>query len=59
MAKPAETNIKRMVHDEWKWVNTEYSFSVTRPVTDIKSIEIDASQRMADINRVNNKIVVP
>ena len=57
--KPAENSIKRFVHDEWKWVDPEYSFTVSKTVTDIKSIEIDPSQRMADINRINNKIVVP
>jgi len=57
--KPAENGIKRFVHDEWKWVDPEYSFSISKAVTDIKSIEIDPSQRMADLNRVNNKIVVP
>jgi hypothetical protein len=58
-AKPAENNIKRIVHDEWKWVDPEYSFDISKAVTDIKSIEIDPSQRMADVNRINNKIVVP
>ena len=57
--KPAENSIKRMVEPEWKWVDPEYVFNCTKPVTDIKSIEIDPSQRMADVNRVNNKIVVP
>ncbi len=58
-AKPAEDQIKRIVHDEWPWVNPDYSFNISKTVTDIKSIEIDPSQRMADVNRVNNKIVVP
>jgi hypothetical protein len=58
-AKSAEDTIKTIVDKEWKWVDPEYSFSVTRSVADIKSIEIDPSQRMADVNRVNNKITVP
>ena len=58
-AKPAEDSIKRIVHDEWPWVNPEYSFNITKTVNDIKSIEIDPSQRMADMSRINNKIVVP
>jgi hypothetical protein len=57
--KPAENNIPRIVHAEWKWVDPEYSFTISKPVTDIKSIEIDPSQRMADVNKVNNKMVVP
>jgi hypothetical protein len=58
-AKPLENNIKRIAEHEWKWVDPEYSFVIDKPLTDIKSIEIDPSQRMADVNRVNNKIVVP
>ena len=57
--KPAEDTVKTIVHDEWKWVNPEYNFSISKPVADIKSIEIDPSERMADVNRVNNKITVP
>lgn len=57
--KHAESGLQRFVHDEWKWVNDEYSITISKPLTDIKSIEIDPSQRMADINRINNKIVVP
>ncbi len=57
--KPAENNIKTIVDEEWKWVDPEYSFNTTRSVADIKSIEIDPSARMADVNRVNNKITVP
>jgi len=57
--KHAESSIQSIVHTEWKWVDDTYSFIISKPLTDIKSIEIDPSQRMADVNRVNNKIVVP
>ena len=57
--KPAEDNITRIVHNEWKWVNPEYSFATSRSVAYIKEIEIDPSMRMADVSRTNNKIVVP
>lgn len=57
--KPAENNIPRIIHDEWKWVNPSYSFDITRSVGDIKEIEIDPSMRLADVSRTNNKIVVP
>ncbi len=57
--KPAEDNTHRTIHPEWKWVDLEYTMLITRNVADIKEIEIDASRRMADINRVNNKITVP
>jgi aminopeptidase N len=58
-AKPAEDNTPRIIHPEWKWVDEEYSFTLAKKVGDIKEIEIDPSQRMADVNRVNNKITVP
>ncbi len=57
--KPAEDSVKRITEKEWPWVNPEYSFNIDKPLSEIKSIEIDPSQRMADVNRVNNKIVVP
>jgi hypothetical protein len=58
-AKPAEGNIARTVHPEWKWTHPEYAFGTTREIKDIRSIEIDPSQRLADVNRVNNKLAIP
>jgi len=58
-AKPAEDAIPRNVHNEWKWVNPGYTLEIKRNVGDIKEIEIDPSKRLADVNRVNNKITVP
>jgi len=58
-AKDAENNIAFIVHPEWKWVNPEYDLIISKPVGDIKEIEIDPSKRMADVSRTNNKITVP
>jgi aminopeptidase N len=58
-AKPAETAIPFTVHEPWKWTHPEYSFTINKAVRDIKSIEIDPSMRLADVNRVNNKLVIP
>lgn len=58
-AKPAENDIPYTVQNEWYWVNPVYDLHLSRTVSDIKSIEIDPSMRMADVNRVNNKVVVP
>ena len=57
--KPAEGSIPRTVHTEWRWTHPEYTFETTRSIKDIKSIEIDPSMRLADINRTNNKLVIP
>ena len=53
--KAAETDDKRIVHEDWPWTNPVYQFSVDRPISEIASVEIDPSGRMADINRENNK----
>lgn len=58
-AKPAEDNTPRIIHDEWKWVDPAYSFTINKSVGEIKEIEIDPSMRLADVSRTNNKIVVP
>ncbi len=57
--KPAEGTVARTVHPEWKWTHPDYAFATTREIKDIKTIEIDPSQRLADINRANNKLVIP
>ena len=58
-AKPAENNIPRTVHEEWKWTHPEYEFTTDRRITEIKSIEIDPTRRMADMNSGNDRLVVP
>lgn len=57
--KPAENAIPRTIHAEWKWTHPDYSFTTSRSIKDLKSIEIDPTQRLADINKTNNKLVVP
>lgn len=58
-AKQAEGKVKRIVHPEWQWVAPTYTFETTKPLSALKSIEIDPSQRMPDINRSNNKLEIP
>ena len=57
--KQQEATIKQINHPEWKWAQPTYTFETTQPLSAIKSIEIDPSQRMPDINRSNNKIEIP
>lgn len=58
-AKPLEDkSIKRNVLPDWPWVYPAYTIQVNRKSGDIKSIEIDPSQRLADINRKNNLKVI-
>ncbi|MFP5040994.1 M1 family metallopeptidase [Parasediminibacterium sp. JCM 36343] len=58
-AKPAENNLPRTVEQEWKWTNPEYQFTTNRSITELKSIEIDPTKRLAELNGNNNKLVVP
>ncbi len=52
-----DTSIKRVVHDGWKWTHPTYTVTLDVPLGRVKSIEIDPSRRMADIDRRNNKAV--
>ena len=42
------------VLEDWPWTFPEYQFNIDVELEDIKSIEIDPSRRMADIDRSNN-----
>ncbi|MFY7651931.1 MAG: M1 family metallopeptidase [Chitinophagaceae bacterium] len=57
--KQAETADKTITHKPWMWTHPEYQFEISRSIKDIKKIEIDPSQRMADMNRQNNRLVIP
>ena len=52
--KKQESDVNQKNLPYWKWTQKEYEFSLDVPPEKIKSIEIDATNRMADINRENN-----
>lgn len=52
--KPAESNITRTTLKDWPWVEPEYNLTINKPASQIKTVTIDPSQRLADINRQNN-----
>ena len=54
--KLPEGKINSIVHTECKWVQPTYTFETTKPLSALKSIEIDPSYRLPDINRSNNKL---
>lgn len=56
--KSAESDTKFTVKDDWQWTNKTYTLSIARPIGDIEMIEIDPSQRMADVDRSNNKLIL-
>lgn len=55
-AKPEENSILRKVYPPWKWTNETYIIESDRRLGDISIAEIDPSQRMADVERRNNRI---
>ena len=44
---------------DWGWTYPEYGFSIPRKSSEIKSIELDPSGRMSDVNRDNNVFPTP
>ena len=48
-----------ITHAEWKWTAPTYTFEISKPISQLKAIEIDPSYRLPDINRSNNKIEIP
>lgn len=52
--KEKDRNLQLTHAEDWPWVEPYYIFTVDGNLGEIKSIEIDASGRLADINRENN-----
>lgn len=53
--KPADNHYyKWNFAPEWLWTSPSYQLKLSRPNTDIQSIVIDPTERMADIDRTNN-----
>jgi hypothetical protein len=48
-------NLKWNVEKSWSWANPEYSFSIEKKIEEIKSITLDPTFYMADIDRTNNR----
>jgi hypothetical protein len=56
-AKPKETDtIPRKQYEPWHWTNATYTIETDRKLTHITIAEIDPSQRLADIDRRNNRL---
>jgi hypothetical protein len=56
--KPQEDATQRVTHEWWAWTHPTYEVELGMPLSDISLLEIDPSQRMADIDRHNNIIKV-
>lgn len=51
-----DSTIPRTVYAPWKWTHSTYIIETKRKLTDLTIAEIDPSQRMADVERKNNKL---
>ncbi len=47
-------SIKRVVMPDWPWTNPTYIFDINKPKSEIKTVTIDITGVMADINPSNN-----
>ena len=56
--KKFDSKVKVNILSDWSWVNPTYSFKVEANKKEIYSIEIDSSQRMADVDRSNNYLLI-
>ena len=57
--KASEGAVNQVAHPAWQWVAPTYTFETSKPLSALKSIEIDPSYRMPDLNRSNNKLEIP
>ncbi len=46
--------MKTILHTDWAWVYPSYTLTIDKPAASITKVEIDPSERMADIDRSNN-----
>lgn len=51
-----DASIPRTVYEPWRWTSETYTITTEKKFTDLSIVEIDPSQRMADVDRKNNKI---
>jgi hypothetical protein len=55
--KPVEyPAIPRTTHESWKWTHPTYVVEVNRTLSDLSKIEIDPTQRLADLRHQDNVV---
>ncbi|NBV30312.1 MAG: M1 family peptidase [Chitinophagaceae bacterium] len=55
--KPVEDSLlPRKVYSPWKWTHATYTLSTTKKLATVTLVDIDPSQRLADIDRKNNQL---
>jgi len=57
--KPLATDGTNMTYaPDWPWTNLTYDLVLPVKMSEVASVTIDAKERMADVNRENNRKVV-
>jgi Peptidase family M1 domain len=56
--KKQDDDVKLIVENEWRWTHPTYVLEFKTSLRDLKKVEIDATQRMADVDRRNNMIEI-
>jgi hypothetical protein len=56
--KKEDDDAKLIVENEWRWTHPTYVLEFKTSLRDLKKVEIDATQRMADVDRRNNMIEI-
>ncbi len=51
-----DASIPRKTYDAWKWTHSTYIIETNKRLGDFTIVEIDPSQRLADVERKNNKL---
>jgi hypothetical protein len=46
------------VHEEWKWTHPTYVFETSGKLLDLSEVEIDPSERLADVDQRNNLLKI-
>jgi len=52
--RPENEKMVFIAETPWKWTHPTFTMEVKRRLIDVKQVEIDASRRMADVDRKNN-----
>ncbi len=54
-----ETPLPVTNYPAWKWTHPTYTLTLEKSISQIAALEIDTSQRMADVTRDNNQYLLP
>lgn len=55
--KPVEGKaVDRKIYTAWKWTHPDFTIETSRKLLDLSVVEIDPTQRLADVEKKNNKL---